>query len=47
LLEKIEELTLYTIQLEKISQQQAQDLQTVKRRQAQLEETVKQLVNRK
>lgn len=46
LLEKIEELTLYAIQLEKMNQQQAQDLQALKSKQTQLEAVVGQLVKR-
>ena len=46
LLEKIEELTLYAIQLEKMNQQQAQDLRAIQFRQTQLEAMVRQLVKR-
>lgn len=47
LLEKIEELTLHAIQLEKANQQQAHDLQAVRLRQTQLEALLKQLLNRR
>ena len=51
LLEKIEELTLYSIQLEKdnqqqrtINEQQAKDLQAMKQKQAQLEQLLQQVI---
>ncbi|CAN5320155.1 hypothetical protein BH09BAC4_BH09BAC4_52010 [soil metagenome] len=58
LLEKIEELTLYSIQLEKTNQQQAkklqaieqhhwQELAAIRQKQAQLEQLVQQVLNRK
>ncbi|WP_420149294.1 hypothetical protein [Spirosoma sp.] len=54
LLEKIEELTLYSIQLEKRNQQQEnalqrqmQELQTIKQKQSQLEQLIKERLGRK
>ena len=46
LLEKIEELTLYSIQLEKTNQQQNQELKVIKQKQVELEQLVKQLLKR-
>ncbi|WP_190885836.1 hypothetical protein [Spirosoma profusum] len=54
LLEKVEELTLYSIQLEKANQEQKhvnhaqqQELQAVKQKQAELERLVNQLLKQK
>lgn len=47
LLEKIEELTLYSIQLEKHGHQQAQRIQSLEQRQAQLEKMLQELLDRK
>ncbi|WP_177236808.1 hypothetical protein [Spirosoma endophyticum] len=47
LLEKIKELTLYSIQLEKTSQQQSQELQSIKQKQIQFEQMIREIVNRK
>ncbi|WP_199736741.1 bZIP transcription factor [Fibrisoma montanum] len=51
LLEKIEELTLYSIQLEnelkKVKQQQADDLRAMKQKQAQLERLLQEVLNKK
>lgn len=46
LLEKVEELTLYSIQLEKTTQQQNQELQAIKQEQAQLKQLLQQLLKR-
>ncbi|QIP17846.1 TMF family protein [Spirosoma aureum] len=47
LLAKIEELTLYSIQLEKANKQQAEELQVVKQKQAELEQLLNQILNKK
>ncbi|QHV96541.1 hypothetical protein [Spirosoma endbachense] len=41
---KIEELTLYSIQLEKANKQQADELQVVKQKQTELERLLKQVL---
>ncbi|CAN5561916.1 hypothetical protein BH09BAC4_BH09BAC4_39670 [soil metagenome] len=46
LLEKIEELTLYSIQLEKTNQQQGQKLQLMEQRQVQSEQMLKEVLDR-
>ncbi|WP_162386300.1 endonuclease/exonuclease/phosphatase family protein [Spirosoma endbachense] len=47
LLEKIEELTLYSIQLEQSNQKQQQELQAVKEKQAHLEQLLQELIKNK
>ncbi|NEU66569.1 DUF3450 domain-containing protein [Spirosoma agri] len=47
LLEKVEELTLYTIQLEQTNQKQQQELELLKQKQAQVEQLLQELIKRK
>ena len=47
LLEKVEELTLYSIQQEKIIQHESEELQAIKREQTQLKQMLQQLLNQK
>ncbi|QMW02698.1 hypothetical protein [Spirosoma foliorum] len=47
LLEKVEELTLYSIQLEEARQQDQKKLQALEQKQAELEQLLKQVLSRK
>ncbi|RIV21220.1 bZIP transcription factor [Fibrisoma montanum] len=47
LLEKIEELTLYSIQLQKENQQQAEELKTLKKEQAEMKQLLQEVLRRK